>query len=241
MKKTNLKSLSHRIRCLFIVMVCVMMAVPIYPQAASASSNVTKMLNYYKNKEYAKADKIGKKYAKKLANEKKYRKQLSSKARKAYKKVLRSYSLYDSNHWTRAYLWNYFVKDLDGKGMPELCIYYGSCEADVRLRVYGFNGGKAKMITQASLSHSSFSDYPGKKGVVCSYGHMGSQGVSVLTLKNKKISLKSYGGHNYASYGKNKAYDYIDFPYNFPSHVEYKHSNKGGYHSYTVLSYSGVE
>ena len=40
MKKTNLKSLSHSIRCLFIVMVCVMMAVPIYPQAASDGSDI---------------------------------------------------------------------------------------------------------------------------------------------------------------------------------------------------------
>ena len=233
MKKIG-KLASQHFRSILILVLFAILITPMSPKA-SPTSNVKKMLSYYKKKKYAKADAIGKKCKGTEANEKKYRKKLSKKARKAYRKILQSYSIDSSIMSLNAYLWNYFVKDLDGKGMPELCIYYGSCEADVRLRVYGFSKGKARFIDEEYCSHGAWCDYPGKKGVIYVYGHMGAQSVAVVTLKNNKLNFKSYGGHTFGSYEKNRDYDYIEFPYRFPSHVIYSKD-----YSSKSLSYSGV-
>ena len=227
------------LRSAVLLVLCVLLIMPMIANA-SESSDVYQMLDCYKNKQYASANSIAKKYAGKKANEKKYRKKLSKKARSAYKKVLKSYRLYDSDSSDKAHLWNYFVKDLDGTGQPELCIYYGSCEADVRLRVYRFTGKKVKLVAQSPCSHGRWADIPNSTGVIYSYGHMGFQSVSVVTLVGNRLVFTLYGGHIFDYYSAKRVYDYIEFPFAFPDHVKHKSNNKNGYHSYDVLSYSGV-
>ena len=237
MKNLPLKKAGcHKTFRILFLLLFLLLLMPMRSQA-SQSKDVQKILKYYKNGKYATANRIAKKYENKTANEKKYRNKLSKKAKKAYKKVLKSYRLYDTAR-SGKYLWDYFVKDLDGKGQPELCIYYGSCEADVRLRVYRYSSGKARFVTEQACSHGCWSDIPGKRGVIYSYSHMGDQMVSVVTLKGNKLVFKNYGSSSYS----NNMNNYVSFPFKFKNHITYKEVSKSGkYRSVGVLSYSGVK
>ncbi len=234
MYEKNPKPLKTYLITLVVTLLCALSISVVLPTTthASASKNVMKMLKYYKKGKFSKADAIGKKLANTKANEKKYKKKLSSQARSAYYGVLNSYDTY--SFYSNGYLWNYFVKDLDGKGKPELCVIYGTCEADVELRVYKYQNRKAVLVARDYCGHCGWSDLPGKKGVVVTYGHMGDQNVSVMTLKNNKLKYKDYNGHSYAATDPNRDYkSSITFPYRFPEHVTYKSG-------YSTLSMSGI-
>ncbi len=236
MRGNSQKTRRSNLILLVVMLICVVSVIVVVPETAhaSAADKVMKMLKYYKNGEYAKADAIGKKLSGKKANEKKYRKALSSKAKSVYAEVLESYKLYSSGS-AEPYMWNYFVKDLDGKGMPELCMIYGSCEADVQIQVFRFKNNKAYLVATDYCAHSSFSDIPGKKGVVVTYGHMGSQHVYVMTLKNNKLKYKDYNGHSYDKTDSGRDYKRaITFPYAFPEHVTITSDD-------SVLSMSGIK
>ena len=185
------------------------------------------MLKYLNNHEKSKAVKIANKYKGKKANEKKYRKKLSKKAKKAYKKVLNSYPLFDSSNYNiRKYLQDYFVKDLDGKGLPELCVVYGEGGMNTFLYVYRYSKGKARFVDKAYCDCCSWHDIPGKKGVIWSCAKFGCVFASVYTLKNNKIVIKDCGS-------------YVNFPFMFKNHVTYKTLSSG--RTIGVLSYSAIK
>ncbi len=207
--------------------------------AESSSDDVMKMLNAYKNKEYKKAADIAKALPE-YADEKSIAKPMRSKQKKAYIKFLGTFPLFDTDR-NGDYLWDYFVKDLDGDGSNELCVYYGSCEADVRLRVYRYRAGKVQAVTQEYLSHGIWCDFPGKAGVIYVYAHSGGESVSVVTLSKNKLKIKRYGSHSYGFVSKND-YKYISFPYRFPGHITMKSiSRNGNYRGYGVISYSALK
>ena len=209
---------------------CLAVFYPICTQA-SQGSDIQKMLKYINKKDFTKADTIAQKYKGKKANEKKYRKQLSKKAKKAYKKVLKTYRLYDSdkmfdsNFRIRPYLCGYFVKDLDGKGQPELCISYGNGGLDTFLYVYRYSKGRARFVDKAYCDGCTWHDIPNKKGVIWSFGRQGCSFTSVYTLKKNKIVIKECVG-------------YAGFPFQFDSHITYKEVSAN--RTIGVLSYSGI-
>ena len=97
MKNTTLKRTGYRrIFQMLALLFFLLLMMPMNPQA-SQSKDVQSILNSYKKGDYAKASRIANKYKNKTANEKKYRNMLSKKAKKAYKKVLKSYKLFDTD------------------------------------------------------------------------------------------------------------------------------------------------
>ena len=232
--KNNMKSkktilIRHKIMIAFFTF-CLFAFVPIRTQA-SQGSDIQKMLKYINKKEFVKADKIAQKYKGKKAKEKKYKKQLSKKAKKAFIKVLNSYRLYDSEnlfdskHRIRPHLCGYFVKDLDGKGQPELCISYGKGGMDTFLYVYRYSKGKARFVDKAYCDGCTWHDIPNKKGVIWSFGRQGCSFTSVYTLKKNKLVIKECVG-------------YAGFPFAFDSHVTLKQISSR--RTIGVLSYSGI-
>ena len=136
-------------------------------QAANNGKQMEKAITSYKAGKY----KAAKKYSKKLpvkANEACVKK-MPKAMKKAYKKVVKSYKISGDVHMS-AYMWGYYLTDIDNDKKAELLVQYGSCEADVRLRVYKYENGAANMIGQVGCAHSGFFAYPGNCGTECTYG-----------------------------------------------------------------------
>ena len=199
---------------------------------ASQGSDIQKMLTYLKNNDYSKAGIIALKYKGMKADEKKYRNQLSKKAKKTFKSVLDSYPLYDSaylydsKHSIRKHLCGYFVKDLDGKGQPELCIVYGNGALDTYLYVYRFSNGKAVFVDKAYCDDCSWHDIPGKKGVIWCFARQGSVLTSIYTLKKNKLVVEMCGG-------------YVGLLFQFNKHVTFKPLSSK--RTVGVISYSAIK
>ena len=217
-----------------LVMIAVLFIFAVAPICVSASqgSDIQKMLYYLRNNDYENAGKIAQKYKGKKADENKYRKQLSREAKKAFRKVLDSYPLYDSDRvlnsdfTVRKHICGYFVKDLDGKGQPELCIAYGNGGLDTFLYVYRFSNGKAIFVDKAYCDGCSWHDIPGKKGVLWSFTRQGAFFTSIFTLKKNKLVVEECGG-------------YSGLPFMFDKHVNIKKISSN--RSVGVLSYSAIK
>ena len=119
----------------------------------------------------------------------------------------------------------YFVKDLDGKGQPELCISYGNGGLDTFLYVYRYSKGRARFVDKAYCDGCTWYDIPNKKGVIWNFGRQGCSFTSVYTLKKNKIVIK-------------KCVGYAGFPFQFDSHITYKEVSAN--RTIGVLSYSGI-
>ena len=204
---------------------------------ASVSSDVTKILKYYKTEKYNKAAKIAKKYTGTVADEKTYRKMLSAKEKKAFIKIIKSYSISESPFNEEGFLWNYFVKDLDGNGKPELCIHFGHAEVDARLRVYGLKKNKAKLIGEIGCNYAAFYDIPGKNGIIYRYGKSMFEDVYKIIVKKNRIIRKRIGGHHLYDYDNYKLlYNWMVFPFKFPEHIV-----RDTEHGVEYLSLGGVK
>ena len=154
---------------------------------ASDSSNVTKMLNSYKKHNYKTAEK----YAKKIKSTKSdsSESKMTSSMTRAYASVLLN--------TPKKYLWDgvYFV-DMDGDNKSEMILPYGTCEADATAYIYKYKSGKAIKIGKFSYGHAMLVNYPGHKGLICRYAHMGYEGISTFYLKNGKVKSANYGHRN---------------------------------------------
>lgn len=156
-------------------------------QAASERSdgkNMERVLKYYKQGKYSKA----KKYNRKLSKNAKEAcvKKMSSKMKKAYRKIVKKWPVENDWYSDEDYLWGYYLTDIDNDKKAELLVEIGTCEADVRVLVYKYKGGKAVRIGKFYTGHSALYAYPNHKGIVLGWGHMGVESFSVVTIKNKK-------------------------------------------------------
>lgn len=184
-------------------------------QAATAKSdgkNMEKVLKYYGQNKISKA----KKYNKKLSETAKEScvKKMSSKMKKAYKKVVKKWPV--KNNYTKDYLWGYYLTDIDNDKKAELLVQVGTCEADVRVHVYKYKNGKAVKIGTMGAGHTSFHAYPNHKGVICYWGHMGYESISVVTIKNGKLSSKGIGGRDL-----NESGEWLNLKCTLDNHISY--------------------
>ena len=68
---------------------------------------------------------------------------------------------------------SYSLHDVDGDGVPELFVKYGSFEAAYTTQCYTYRDGQVVCVGEFSSGHSSLYTCPGKSAVVRSEGHMG--------------------------------------------------------------------
>ena len=107
----------------------------------------------------------------------------------------KSYNSYMSEGMKNAYLKKilatsnvelYYLADLTGDKKPELFIKKGTCEANYKYYVFKYSKGKTVRIGKFDGGHSYLADYPGKKSILCVFGHMGDEQISLIQLKNGK-------------------------------------------------------
>lgn len=191
-------------------------------QAATAKSdgqNMEKLLKYYGKNKISKAKKYNKKlnaYAKEACVKK-----MSSKMKKAYKKIVKKWPV-DAPTGTD-YLWGYYLTDIDNDKKADLLVQVGTCEADARTHVYKYKNGKAVKIATIGSGHTSFHAYPNHKGVIFYSGHMGNECISVVTIKNGKVSEKTIG---YRGVITETTCDWLDLKCVLKRHISYDANHK---------------
>jgi hypothetical protein len=226
MTKNNWKK---RAMQLLLMVVCSVMLLGIPAQAASSKSIYKQAVTYYKKGSYKKAQKLFSRLSAD-ANEKCVSK-MSSAMKKAYRNIVKKYRVNTTLGSSTPYLWGYYLTDIDNDKKPELVVEYGTCEADVRTRIYTYKNGKAKKVGQFYSGHTSFYYYPSGKGMVLFSAHMGYESVKVLTLKNGKIQMTAWSSGRQVK----TAEDYIELPYALDGHIRYD-SNYN-----TTVDYSPLE
>lgn len=191
------------------------LAVEPFPvQAAKNETKCQKILSMYKKKQYTKAQNMCKKLPQK-ANEKCI-KNMPKKMKKAYLKIATSYRDSSPGLSSHAYMWGYYLTDIDNDKKPELLIQYGSCEADVRLIIYTYKNGKTKKVKTLASAHCSYYAYPNRNGLVMAQQHMGGEYVGLLTLKKTKLKSQKIGDRMVKN-----VEEYITLPYSLDSHRRY--------------------
>lgn len=157
--------------------------------AASDAKNMEKVLKYYKKRQYKKAQKYNKKL-RNTANEKCV-KNMSSKMKKAYRKIVKSYKT--DMFSGKKYISGYYLTDIDNDNVAELIIKAGSSEADNKFYVYDWKKGKVKKIGKVEAFHSDVYAYIGHKGFISYGGLMQSEWIRIITVKNGKLKVKTVG------------------------------------------------
>lgn len=176
---------------MIVMFVGLLLTVSVSSEAASDKTNgknMEKALKYYKKGKMKKA----RKYNKKLDAVAKETcvKKMSKKMKKAYRKAVKKYSTKTN---AGEYIWGYYLTDIDNDKKADLIVKYGSCEADVRMDIYQYKKGKAVKVSTIGAGHTSLCAYPNHKGIVLYWGHMGYESISVMKLKNGKVSSTDYG------------------------------------------------
>lgn len=183
--------------------------------AASAGTNITKALKYYKQKKYKKAQKYFNK-VNKSANDACVKK-MSKPMKKAYRKVVKKYVKNKNNfaeYFSAGSVWGYYLTDIDNDKKADLMIRYGSCEGDVRTILFQYKSGKAKKVAVIGSGHTCYHAYPGHKGILECRSHMGYEDIGVLTIKNGKLKSKHIGGRATSEV-------YTEIPCALDDHVHY--------------------
>ena len=214
------KKIFWRRFCIALVLViCVSLLTPVQSEAAAKNSaaNVVKL---YRQGKYSKARTMAKKLPKKAS--KKYEKNMSKKMKKAYLKKVKSFKTL--KNWSSSgkvpkngYIWGYYLVDIDNDKKTDLIVKHGTCEAEVMISVYTYTKGKVKKIGTEPMGHTALYDYPGKKGIIVMWGHMGGEEMSILKIKGKKLVWEYVGGRDVSSK------KYIQMPYTLNSHWSSKH------------------
>ena len=191
-------------------------------QAATEKSdgkNMKKVLTNYKKGKYKTANKYAKKlnaYAKEACVKK-----MSKGMKKAYKKVVKKYPLeYSSGE---AYLWGYYLTDIDNDKKTDLIVQIGTCEADARAYVYQYKKGKAVKVANLAGGHVAYYAYPRHNGIVLQWAHMGYESISVAKLKNGKMTAEDMGSRE-INYQNGEGY--LDLGCKLDDHISYDSSYK---------------
>lgn len=184
-------------------------------QAASAKQTYQKGADYYIAGQYKKAKQTFKKLPKK-ANEACVKK-MSAKMKKAYLKAVKKYNTKMSITSKKPYMWGYYLTDIDKDKKPELLVQYGTCEADVRMDIYTYKGGKLTKVDTAFCGHSGFYYDPRGNGMTVVQAHMFYESIYTMKLENGAIQSDLWGsGHSVTA-----TKDYITMPYELDDHVSY--------------------
>lgn len=139
----------------------------------ASSANVSDFVNAYKQGDFEKVDNI---VAKLPKNAKSYNAKMSSGMKNAYlKKILATNNIEE-----------YYLADLTGDKKPELFIKKGKSESEYKYYVFKYSKGKTFKMGKFDGGHSYLADYPGQKSVICVFGQMGDEQISLIQLKNGK-------------------------------------------------------
>lgn len=204
---------------LLLLFVGLLFAGSLTTQAASEKSdgkNMKKVLDNYKKKNYSNAQK----YANKLNKTAKEAcvNKMSKGMKKAYKKVVKKYpTSYTS--YNKPYLWGYYLTDIDNDKKADLIVQVGTCEADARAYVYQYKKGKAIKVATLAGGHVSYYAYPKHKGIVIQSAHMGYESISVVTIKNGKVTTQSIGSRDL---NNKKNQNYLSLGCWLDNHIKYE-------------------
>lgn len=83
---------------------------------------------------------------------------------------------------------SYSLYDVDGDGVPELFVKYGSFEAAYTTQCYTYRDSQVVCIGEFSSGHSSLYTCPGKSAVVRSEGHMGYHEVYEYPMEDGRLT-----------------------------------------------------
>lgn len=182
-------------------------------QAASARSTYKKAITYYKKKKFTKANQVFRRLPRTVSDRKAGK--LTAGMKRAYKRVVKSYRLDSGSLYSKKPLiWGYYLTDINKDKKPELLVKYGTCEADVRLRIYTYKNGRAKRVKTLYCSHSGFYYYPLGNGVLMLQGHMEYENLTLITMKNGRIKTKTLGQRQIKK-------SYVSPAYSLEGHISY--------------------
>ena len=88
----------------------------------------------------------------------------------------------------------HYITDIDKDGKSEYLLQVGTCEADYMLEVHQYRDGKTNKVGEIGFGHSSISQYPDHNGIIIEWGHMGSEGLSILSIENGALKQTEVGG-----------------------------------------------
>lgn len=179
---------------LLMLLLCVgmLLGVSITAEAKSDKTNgkyMKKVITAYKKGQYKKAIRYNKKMDKTITES--CVKKMPKKMKKAYKKVVKKW--HEGKMDEHARVLAFYLTDIDNDKKADMLVRVGTCEADARMVLYQYKKGKAKKIGMIAASHAYPHAYPNHKGVVLMWGHMGGEGMSLLTVKNGKLNGKPMG------------------------------------------------
>ncbi len=162
-------------------------------EAASNGKIMEKLLKAYSNEKYEKAIEYGKKLDDTMTET--CVEKMSSKMKKAYLKVVKSYPTDNSVREDGKTINGYIFSDIDNDKKADLLIHFGSCSADEEVIVYQYKKGKTVKTGQGgAVGHGSLMVYPNHKGIIYYETHMGGEAIYILKLKRGKIEQTLIGG-----------------------------------------------
>lgn len=85
---------------------------------------------------------------------------------------------------------SYTIYDIDKDNIPELFIRFGHCEASYCGKLYTYADGKAQLVEETGMSHTSLHSVPDENGVLFYMGHMGIIDCYKLMLKDGKAEYE---------------------------------------------------
>ena len=92
---------------------------------------------------------------------------------------------------------SYTIYDIDKDNIPELFIRFGHCEASYCGKIYTYADGKAQLVEENGMSHTSLHSVPGDNGVLFYMGHMGVTDCYKLMLKDGKAEYEELFENDY--------------------------------------------
>lgn len=132
-------------------------------------------LAYYQKGQFRKATKSAKRLSRSFSEN--YN--MPDAMKKAYNKILKGKDISA-----------YYLYDIDQDGRPELCYVVGEIEASMTMNIVSY---KDHLIKDGAVAcgHSVFYAYPNHNGMVMLMGQMGYESVSLLTISNNKLKVKT--------------------------------------------------
>lgn len=115
--------------------------------------------------------------------------------REAYRAQLSMLCGQDAEQWGKEDrerpLGCYWLYDIDKDSVPELLVQYGSCEADRRTDVYGWEDDAVKKLGDFPSGHSSLYAWPGENAVALHYGQMMVERIDKISVADGALRIET--------------------------------------------------
>ncbi len=147
-----------------------------------------KVLDAYGNEDYDKAEEYNSELPQDAADM-----PVSDEEREAYDQVYND--LADEGKLEENYAFH-CICDVDQDGKGEYLIQTGSYEAEYMLLCYKYIDGRAEKIGEIGSGHTSVHQYPGHKGIILEYAHMGSEALTLVTFEDGEPGITQIGGRD---------------------------------------------